>query len=242
MKKLIDYLDARNVARTTNLAEYKLLPLAERSRRVWFWATAWYKLPQALPFNRKEPSQWDQCDIFLKKEFPLQYIVRNLDEYTPFKQFHRWKYKFDMETGHSIRCFFSPRNGDLRKCIPRTYKSEDEIIRDVLETIFLRFYLPDKCENWKNFEISDSKELNDANQKWAELAVQADGIHYWITEGRTLQQNRIDAAWEAVTLDNIEGETYLSKYAEVDILEKALDMRDTEVLNWIVKNRHMMDV
>ena len=236
------HLDHSKSAKTINLEEYKKMPLTERSRRVWFWPTAWYKLPQGLPFSRKEPSQWDLCDNFLKKEFALQYIVRNLDEYTPFKQFFQWKYKFDMETGHTIRCFFRPRNSDLRACIPRTWKSEDVIIRDVLETIFLRFYLPHKCENWKNFEISDSKELNDANQKWAELAVQADGIHYWITEGRALQRNRIDAAWDKVSLDEVGGETYVFKYEEVDILEKALDMRDTEVLNWIVKNRHVMDV
>ena len=242
MKKLIDYLDARNCARVTNLAEYKLLPLPERSRRVWFWVTAWYKLPQALPFNRKEPSQWEQCSEWLKKEFPIQYVLRNLDEYTPFKQFARWRYKFNMETGHTIRCFFRPRNGDLRKCIPRTWKSEDEIIRDVLETIFLRFYLPHKCENWKNFEISDSKELNDANKYWAELGIQADGVYSWITFERAVTQGLIHSAWDKVSFDDIEGETYLSKYGEVDALEKTLDARDTEVLNWIVKNRHMLDV
>jgi hypothetical protein len=233
-------LDHSKIAKTTNLAKYKSMPLAERSRRVWFWATPWYKLPMALPFKRNEPSQWDECDKFLKEQFPIQYVVRNLREYTPFKQFARWKYKFDMELGYKIKCFFRPRNSDLRKCIPRTWKSEDEIIQDVLETIFLRFYLPHKCEDWKNFEISDNKELNDANKKWAELAVEADNIYAWINEGRAAHQKLIDIAWEAVSLDEVEGETYLSKYGEVDKLEKIFDERNMEILNWIVKNRFML--
>lgn len=216
--------------------EYKFLNEKDRTIKKWFWPTPWYILPFAMKFNFDEEdenkSEWQKTYNFLKKEYPIQYFIRNLDELFFMAWIETEIYAFNINYWIPFKCFFKPRNKDLQKLIPNTWKSEDEIIYDILKQIFLRVYLPDKFDNWRDDTYTDL---------WPRLAKEADEIYKKI-ESIPVMEDQLAEEWVKIPVGKLKkGFTYEEIYGKVNDLESKIEQTKTDIMVWIVKNRNILD-
>lgn len=224
--------------RISTIDEYLSLPKEEREVSVWFWFGPWYLQPYAMAMDWSfDPDEenykgWRAFDKYVKKEYPIQYFFRNLDELSIFVFLNSKKYKIQQEIIYPIKCFFNSRNKNIQKQIPNTYKPIGYIIEDVLFEIFLNDYLPDKKENW---------ETDSESGIWPKKALECHKIYNWTQERKKLK-SEIKEKWLKHSRRNYpKNVSYEEIYGEINSLEKNLEDGDTEALKWIVENRFLFD-
>ncbi len=223
---------------------YFALPIDQREIKVWFWPAPWYKIPYAMGLSldfvlgRKGATDqgWGGFNTEIKKRYPIQYWFRNMDDLPPI-EFFRFKIRsFRENVIYPIKCFFNSPNKKVKKVIPYTYKSPVLIITDVLVTLFMEDYLPDKKANWKVIGGLDGI----MDDYWHNLALEYDACYQWFAVDKKKLEAELEQAWKEIPAgwDEV---PYEEKYGKVNALEKKIDDEDTKYLSWIVKSRGGLD-
>lgn len=230
------YLDSgdRNTISTTDA--YFKLPLARREKKVWFWCKPWYLLPYAMSWNCEEDGlgEWDMWKKAIIKQYPVQYWLRNMGEIPPVWWCKIKWMRINENVIYPATCFFRPRNKEISRHIPRTYKSSDKIIEDVLYAIFIQEYGEGK-EHWRG---EDANAPEGTTKYWSDMADKYDEISKWITIERLKLQQELDKAWGSIPKGKL---PYEEKYKDVHALEKLLLDGDSKALSWIVEHRKDFD-
>lgn len=157
---------------------------------------------------------------------------------------------FNFKYIYPISCFIKPRNQFIRKSIPRQWRDKVELICDVNFAI-----LVDLVENEHGGlkEVNEHKKLyletdkeqpefkNDNN--WYEFYCGLEHYYLYIKETKPVLDKQLSNAYPEIpenkdVLEWInEPRSDKERYEEVHRLEKLIEDKDTECLNWIVKNR-----
>jgi hypothetical protein len=116
---------------------------------------------------------------------------------------------------------FTRNSGDL-----------DSIIVEFCLQCVIEYVDREKC--FENIVFSSSKELET-------FAAQLKECHAYATKGRQEILDEIEKAWEAVPLVmNDIAQNKMEKYNKVTELETKLEEADTQVCEWVVKNRRQL--
>lgn len=230
----------------STLDGYLTLPKSEREIKVLFWPLPWYLSPYSMSLdldNLKDSGKWEGSSEWakfhrkIKEDYPIQYFIRNLDT-TKFYRFFSWKWRWvEDEVIYSVKCYFNSRNKHIQKVIPNTWKSEEKIIRDVLVAIFLNFYLPDKCANWRVDE-NDDDFTKKINTSWSKLALEADECYEWLDKTHKVLLIELENAYDNLPMGKL---PYEEKYKRTNDLETQIKAGDDKYLSWILLNREIFD-
>ena len=232
IKKLLDSrMDMTNSDDVHSFEEFKLVPLKERVRHVWYWPFGpWYMTPYALPhtFNHrsKELSDWDKCYEFLRTEFPVQVYLREdlpKSSFVYFFKFKIWDLK-DLYYKYVIRTFKS-FNKELVKVIPRNeWRDKVTIMPDFLFACVIDFVEVEKC-----FEHNDYTEHN---KDFGDMLMI---VYDFAKHGRKELSKKVDDAL-SVAHDKTGELTYEERYGDMDKLEVELAVMEKRYMTWIVNN------
>lgn len=222
-------LEAHTPIEADTFVAYESLPRSERERRVWFWPTPWYKTPYALRFevellNPKNTmlSEWAKLSAFLKREYPIQFRVRDCLE-----NIEIW---YDHSFIPSIRGFWKDwivgRRVEMRKKVfRREWRDLDTIIIDFHAQCLIEF-----VEREKGLSEIDYTQTEEDIAFASELQEQYD----YATRGRELLKDKIQQSLEKASSA---WNGRIEIYRESDELQAQLDEKDTQMCNWVVKNR-----
>lgn len=210
-------------------AKWEALPPQERERRVLFWLTPWYKKPYALVLNRGEclfddgvVSEWSLLDNYLKKEYPIQFRVREVIEYLEMVYFYRARIAF---IGFWHDWIIGQRKEMRKQVFRREYRDLDTIIVDFHMQCLIEF-----VERGDAFNTIDYTQTEEDKTFAKELLERYD----YATRGRALLEKRIDEEYEKVR-SSWNGD--ISIYKIVDGIQAQIEMQDTYTCCWVVKNR-----
>lgn len=209
--------------------KWEALPRAERERRVNFWLTPWYRKPYALQMNladvmssAKIASEWHKVDAYLKKEYPIQFRIREAYDYLEMC------YLYDVRS--AFRKFWNDwikgQRREMRNAVfQRHYRDLDSIIVDFHIQCLIEF-----VEREEVFNVHDYTESK-ADRTFAEaLRAQYD----YATRERPLLLKKIEEESDRAFR---EWRGDVGIYKAGDELEALLIDRDTKMCSWVVMNR-----
>ena len=208
--------------------EYKAMPVKSRELVVWYWPCPLYIKPYALTAGDDLIGEWTKFDAYIKKEYPVQYFFRetvagffwDIQHYSK-----RIKWKIMPYLKH-------PRKEMRDKVFTREYNDLDSITVKFCLQCIIEYVDREKC--FENIVYDSTEELKT-------FAAQLKECHTYATKGRQEILNEIEKAWEAVPLVvNDIAQNKMEKYAKVTDLETKLDEADTQVCEWVVKNRRQL--
>jgi len=214
----------------STLDEYKAMPLKSRELVVWYWPSPLYIKPYALRAGDGNDfiGEWTKFDEYVKKEYPVQYFFR--DTVVGFFQ--------DIETScrrikWKIKPYFKPSRKEMRdKVFIRQYRDLDSIIVQFCMQCVIEYVDREKCFDKITFDYSDTVKT---------FAAQLKECHVYATKGRQEILDEIEKAWEDVPLMmNDIAQNKMEKYNKVTELETKLEEADTQVCEWVVKNRRQL--
>lgn len=178
----------------------------------------WYQVPNSLTLE-----DWKQWNINVKKDYPVQYFVRELAcdaKYVVCRWYRTAKYK--------IRSIFKPSHQDIRKTIPREWADISSLIVDVNFAMIKSF----KKEADEAFVDWSGTENHCEFKKWLDSAA------HWIAIGRPNCQAQAYASYPPYPLpDHMRGKSYEELYGEVNKMEKLIEDTDTKILNQMIEYR-----
>lgn len=201
--------------------KYVALPKSEREYRVWFWPTPWYKTPYAMLFSAQsilQPgvwrSEWDKISEFFKKNYPIQYRVRDIVE-----DIVHW-YRYDIS--HCWRRFWNNwvigQRVEMRKAIfKREYQDLDTMLTNFHMEVLIEY-----VEREKPFEHFDF-DTGEADRTFRKELVEN---YDYASRIRPKQLEYMENA-------DISVDEFLK-------LDTELDESDTKVCEWVIKNRHKL--
>jgi len=205
--------------------EYKAMPRQSRELVVWYWPSPLYIKPYALTAGNDFIGEWTKFDAYIKKEYPVQYFFR--ETVVGFFQ--------DIETScrrikWKIYPYIKiPRKEMRDKVFTRECRDLDSIIVEFCLQCVIEYVDREKC-----FEDI----VYDSTEELKTFAAQLKECHAYATKGRKEILNEIEKAWDAVPLVmNDISQNKMEKYAKVTELETKLEEADTQVLEWVIKNR-----
>lgn len=203
--------------------EYFTLPKKERE---WFGL---YKKPFSLPldfFNIADDRGWDYFYASIRKEYPIQYFIRewipSLDNPLIFvyKKYISWPIR---DLKYAISNFISPCFLRWRNVLPRhKYSDITNLVVESNFALICDFYheeVVDGCVDWSD---------NDEHKKFYTELVAA--VH-WIEHER----KKIDEFIEEALIKAVKNK--IKTYADHDRLEKHKTEKETEILKWFIDNR-----
>jgi len=208
--------------------EYKAMPRKSRELVVWYWPSPLYIKPYALSAGTDLIGEWTKFDEYIKKEYPVQYFFR--DTVIGFFQdiemsFRRIKWK--------IKPYIQRERKEMRdKVFTRQYRDLDSIIVEFCMQCVIEYVDREKCFAEIAFDYSE---------KVKTFAAQLKECHAYATKGRQEILNEIEKAWEDVPLMMSDlAQNKMDKYNKVTELETKLEEADTQVCEWVVKNRRQL--
>ena len=208
--------------------EYKAMPRKSRELVVWYWPSPLYIKPYALSAGTDLIGEWTKFDEYIKKEYPVQYFFR--DTVIGFFQdiemsFRRIKWK--------IKPYIQRERKEMRdKVFTRQYRDLDSIIVEFCMQCVIEYVDREKCFAEIEFDYSE---------KVKTFAAQLKECHAYATKGRQEILNEIEKAWEDVPLMMSDlAQNKMDKYNKVTELETKLEEADTQVCEWVVKNRRQL--
>jgi hypothetical protein len=208
--------------------EYKAMPLKSRELVVWYWPYPLYIKPYALRAGNDFIGEWTKFDEYVKKEYPVQYFFR--DTVVGFFQdiqhyFKRIKWK--------VKPYLKLHRKEMRdKVFTREYRDLDSIIVEFCLQCVIEYVDREKC--FDKIVYSSSKELET-------FAAQLKECHAYATKGRKEILDEMEKAWDAVPLVMGDiAQNNMNKYAKITELEAKLEEADTQVCEWVVKNRRQL--
>ena len=208
--------------------EYKAMPKQSRELVVWYWPFPLYIKPYALTAGDDLIGEWTKFDEYVKKEYPVQYFFRDTvagffwDIQHYFKKI-KWK----------VKPYIKRSRKEMRdKVFTREYRDLDSIIVEFCLQCVIEYVDREKC--FENIVFSSSKELET-------FAAQLKECHDYATKGRKEILDEMERAWDAVPLVmNDIAQNNMNKYAKITELEAKLEEADTQVCEWVVKNRRQL--
>lgn len=212
----------------STLDEYKAMPLKSRELVVWYWPFPLYIKPYALRAGNDFIGEWTKFDEYVKNEYPVQYFFR--DTFIGFFQdieasVRRIKWK--------IYPYIKRSRKEMRdKVFIRQYRDLDSIIVEFCMQCVIEYVDREKCFDKIVFNYSNEMKT---------FAAQLKECHAYVTKGRQEILDEIEKAWEAVPLVmNDIAQNKMEKYNKVTELETKLEEADTQVCEWVVKNRRQL--
>lgn len=205
--------------------EYKAMPRKSRELVVWYWPSPFYIKPYALSAGDDLVGEWTKFDEYVKKEYPVQYFFRETvagffwDIETSCRRI-KWK----------IKPYIQRERKEMRdKVFTRQYRDLDSIIVEFCMQCVIEYVDREKCFDKIVFNHSE---------KVKTFAAQLKQCHDYATEGRREILKEIEKAWEDVPLMMSDiAQNKMEKYNKVTELETKLEEADTQVCEWVVKNR-----
>ena len=208
--------------------EYKAMPRKSRELVVWYWPFPLYIKPLALTAGDDLIGEWTKFDAYIKKEYPVQYLFREMVAgfFWDIKMScKRIKWKIMPYLKH-------PRKEMRDEVFTREYNDLDSITVKFCLQCIIEYVDREKC--FDNIVYDSTEELKT-------FAAQLKECHSYATKGRQEILNEIEKAWEAVPLVvNDIAQNKMEKYNKVTELENKLDEADTQVCEWVVKNRKQL--
>lgn len=207
---------------------YAALPKTERERRVWFWPTPWFKRPRALAWDMNAIAggldEWDKTDTFLKKKYPVQFRLRQSAEDLRFY----WEHYI----ARNCRKFWSDwiigqRTAMKKAVFKRYYRDLEQIIVDFHAECLIEFVDREKALERADYSTCEENRVFEAElRKYYEYA-------------KTGKQKLLDdAAAEFLRMDSVPFyPNDKTRYAQLDLIEKQMEARDTEMCEWVIRNR-----
>lgn len=206
--------------------EYKAMPRKSRELVVWYWPSPLYIKPYALSAGDDLVREWTKFDEYVKKEYPVQYFFRD----TIVGFFWDVKHYFLTIKWEIIPYIWRERKEMRDKVFARKYRDLDSIIVEFCLQCVIEYVDREKC--FENIAYDSTEELKT-------FAAQLKECHAYGTKGRQEILNEIEKAWEAVVVGEVV-QNKMEKYAKVTDLETKLDEADTQVCEWVVKNRKQL--
>ena len=187
-------------------------------KRVWFWPFKWFVEPYVLTGE-----EWDRCNCYFQHNYPVQYFLRE----TLGIWFHRnivYPYKQVKWNVKGYIC--NPRKEMRKNLFPIRWEDLTEtIVKFHLEAI-VEFVEREKC-----FEHNDYSE----SEEYKQFAAQLKECYDYAKQGRKALHDKLENAFDNIAK---EGE-YKVVYKEVNEIEAEIEMYDTKVCEWVIKNRKM---
>lgn len=169
----------------------------------------------------------------LKSCLPVEDVFAMIRNRPPLKWHQKLWNKIHFTTYDSVWYvyrLFKPCHQKVRNTIPRQWSDLVELIRDVNFAFIVEFYE----DEYRKESFADPD--NDEAQKVAEFL---ETSYKYIKEERELLQNKISLELDLVwRVDNKEQRS--KTYADIFVLEKELESRDTEVLVKLMQYRAWM--
>jgi hypothetical protein len=196
----------------STVEEYKALPLSSR--------TTFFGLIYRTPFSL-EWYEWDDFDTYIKKEYPIQYRIRDffLSVEIKYSRIKSWFYD-------RYLWIFRPAHPILRKSFPREWHDLTSLIIDINFAIILQF--EDEMKNgWVDWQAT---EHHAAFAEWMKKAV-----NYIKVERPAL----LDAMYNSAPDTNVKlRDRKLEDYDEWRRIEQLIESKDAELIKEMVDNRH----
>jgi hypothetical protein len=118
------------------------------------------------------------------------------------------------------------------KVFIRQYRDLDSIIVEFCMQCVIEYVDREKCFDKITFEYSETVKI---------FAAQLKECHVYATKGRQEILDEIEKAWEDVPLMMSDiAQNKMEKYNKVTELETKLEEADTQVCEWVVKNRRQL--
>jgi|GEM_PF-2432022 len=194
--------------------EWLKLPRSEKVPCKWYWPTGWYEAPFAMMMN-----DWDNWEKHIKKEYPVQYWLRENFQYT-FRQLYR--------TVKGLkRYIINPRRRMRKAVFPVQYMDLVELVPHFHFQAIIEF-----VEVEKTFEVTDWSEesISEKGKKLKEL-------YNYVKYERPFLLEKLSMAYEKVEI-TIEYDP--NRYDRVDVINKEIKDRDTELCIWVIQNRDIL--
>jgi len=195
----------------TTTEEWLKLPRSERVPRKWYWPTGWYEAPFAMMIN-----DWNNWEKHIKKEYPIQYWLRESFQYT-FRRYYRTikgLKRYIINPRRRMRnAVFSVQYMDLVELVPHFH------FQAIIEFV----------EVEKTFEVTDWSEegVSEKGKKFKEL-------YNYVKYERPFLLEKLNTAYEQIEITT---EYDLNRYNEVDTISKEIKNKDTELCIWVIQNR-----
>jgi tRNA nucleotidyltransferase/poly(A) polymerase len=192
---------------------------------VWYWPCPLYIKPYAFRAGDNTMHEWDKFDAYIKKEYPVQYFFRETvsDFFDNIRR--RWAtIKYD------TKCYIKiPRKEMRDKVFNREYRSLDTVIVEFCLECVIEYVDREKCFEEIVFDSTDELKT---------FAAQLKECHEYAVKGRLEIKEEIEKAWHNILMCRENGESNShSQYEKITELENKLEQADTQVLEWVIKNR-----
>jgi len=178
----------------------------------------WYKVPSIASMQ-----QWEDWRKKMKKEYPIQYFVREIVEDYGFAIKGMFR-----DTKYAIKCFFKPHHSDIRKVIPRKWADVTSLIVDVNFAMILSFK---KEADESQVDWNHTKEITEF-KNWLDSAA------HWITVGKVNCEKQRDTLYPPHPLpEHMRDWSYEQLYGELNKIEKLINDTNTNILKQMIDYR-----
>lgn len=212
----------------TTYEKYVALPKAERERRVSFWLTPWYKAPWSYTWNPlEEECEATKIDRFLKKNYPIQFFVREL----AIDMKYWWKDK-KWAVISLYRDWVPGRRTEMRKKVfPRHYTDLVDMIVTFHMQVLIEF-----VEREEALVTCDYS----ANEKDRQFEAELRECYEYASGGRAKMVKAIDAEAARAFNESRENGANSDTYKKLTEMENEVMDYDTKVCEWVVRNRNRL--
>ena len=204
-------MNKKQIATTTE--EWLQLTRSVRVPRKWYWPTGWYEAPFAMMMN-----DWDNWEKHIKKEYPIQHWLRENFQYT-FRHYYRTikrlKYYIIKPRRRMRNAVFSAQYMDLVDLVPHFH------FQTIIEFV----------EVEKTFETTEW-----VGEGVAEKARKLKELYNYVKYERSFLLEKLDMAYERVEITDVSDQTC---YERVDVINKEIKDKDTELCIWVITNRDL---
>jgi len=209
-------MNKKQIAITTE--EWLKLPRSERVLRKWYWPTGWYEAPFAMIMN-----DWDNWEKHIKKEYPIQHWLRENFQYT-------FRHYFRIIKGLK-RYIINPRRRMRNAVFSAQYMDLVELVPHFHFQTIIEF-----VEVEKTFEITvwTGEEVS---QDTVEKGKKLKELYNYVKYERPFLLEKLSMAYERVEITDITDET---RYSRVDVINKEIKDKDTELCIWVIQNRDVL--
>ena len=212
----------------TTYEKYVALPKAERERRVSFWLTPWYKAPWSYTWNPlEEECEATKIDRFLKKNYPIQFFVRELAIDIKY-----WCKDKKWAVISFYRDWVPGRRTEMRKKVfPRHHTDLVEMIVTFHLQVLIEFVEREEALANNDYTTNETDE---------QFAAELRECYEYASAGRAKMAKAIDA--EATRAYNVSRETgaNANTYKKLIEMENEVMDYDTKVCEWVVRNRNRL--
>ncbi len=214
--------------------EYFTLPREKRERHVWYWPFGpWYIEPDSLVVSstlelREHTDNWSLLYKGLKKEYPIQFRLREPSQIPIIHSICKRYWLFNEHYWYPMKCWFFPRNNNIKKVIPNVWIDKADLIRNVAFACFTEAYKESNENN--NWDLDPNSMPAELYSFWSKKKQEWDQNFNWVT---IIRNEKLEEIKKAITNNDSNLITQL---------EQELAKEDERVLYWIITHRLDLDL